>query len=80
MVKTTWILKGMVGYYNLAQQTVASSNGEINWARIREATGEVMHQLSSMKFQDPMQPEEQLVKEYEKVIQNMTSTFQRLME
>lgn len=51
MVKTTWILKGMVGYYNLAQQAVASSNGEITWARIREATGEVMHQLSSMKFQ-----------------------------
>jgi len=51
MAKTTWILKGMVGYYNLAQQAVASSNGEITWARIREATGEVMHQLSSMKFQ-----------------------------
>jgi V-type H+-transporting ATPase subunit A len=51
MFKTTWILKGMVGYYNMAQQAVASSNGEINWNRIREATGEVMHQLSSMKFQ-----------------------------
>jgi len=51
MSKTTWMLKGMVGYYNLAQQAVASSNGEITWNRIREATGEVMHQLSSMKFQ-----------------------------
>jgi V-type H+-transporting ATPase subunit A len=51
MIKTTWMLKGMVGYYNLAQQAVASSNGEINWAKIRESTGEVMHQLSSMKFQ-----------------------------
>jgi V-type H+-transporting ATPase subunit A len=51
MSKTTWILKGMIGYYNLAQQAVASSNGEITWTKIRESTGEVMHQLSSMKFQ-----------------------------
>jgi V-type H+-transporting ATPase subunit A len=51
MIKTTWILKGMIEYYNMAQQVVASSNGEITWTRIREATGEVMHQLSSMKFQ-----------------------------
>jgi len=51
MYKTTWMLKGMVGYYNMAQQAVASSNGEITWNRIREATGDVMHQLSSMKFQ-----------------------------
>jgi V-type H+-transporting ATPase subunit A len=51
MEKTTWMLKGMVGFYNLAQQAVASSNGEITWNKIRENTGEVMHQLSSMKFQ-----------------------------
>jgi V-type H+-transporting ATPase subunit A len=51
MAKTTWILKGMVGFYNLAQQAVASSNGEITWSKIKENTGEVMHQLSSMKFQ-----------------------------
>ena len=51
MTKTTWMLKGMIGYYNLAQQAVASSNGEITWNKIKECTGEVMHQLSSMKFQ-----------------------------
>lgn len=51
MAKTTWMLKGMITYYNLAQQAVASSNGEITWAKIRESTVEVMHQLSSMKFQ-----------------------------
>jgi V-type H+-transporting ATPase subunit A len=80
MAKTTWMLKGMVGYYNLAQQAVASSNGEITWAKIRESTGGVIHQLSSMKFEDPTQSEEDFVRAYEKVIQNMTTTFQRLME
>jgi V-type H+-transporting ATPase subunit A len=91
MAKTTGMLKGMVGYYNLAQQAVASSNGEITWNKIRENTGEVMHQLSSMKFQvynvkyftdlqDPTQPEEKLAEAYSKVMQNMTSTFQRMME
>lgn len=51
MAKTTWILKGMIGYYNLSQQAIASSNGEITWNKIKESTGEIMHQLSSMKFQ-----------------------------
>ena len=51
MNKTTWILKGMVGYYNMAQQAVAASNGEVTWSKIRESTADVLHQLSSMKFQ-----------------------------
>jgi len=35
---------------------------------------------SKDNIKDPTQPEENLAKEYEKVMQNMTSTFQRLME
>ena len=51
MIKTIGMLKVIIGYYTIAQQAVVFLNSEINWAKIREAMGEVMDQLSSMKFQ-----------------------------
>ncbi|GAO49231.1 hypothetical protein G7K_3385-t2 [Saitoella complicata NRRL Y-17804] len=78
LYKTTWMLKGMVGFYNLARQAVETSNGEITWAKIRDNMGDVMHSLSSMKFENPEDGEEALRERYEKVIEKMTNKFRKI--
>ncbi len=51
--KTVGMLRNMISFYDLAKHAVestAQSENRITWAIIREALGDVMYQLTSMKF------------------------------
>ena len=50
--KTSGMLKNMIGFYDLAKGSVDSAKGDnrITYAMIKEAMGDIMYQLSSMKF------------------------------
>ena len=50
--KTVGILKNMIGFYHSAKNVIDSnkSDNKITYAMIKESMGDVMYQLSSMKF------------------------------
>ena len=48
------MLRNMISFYDLARhavETTAQSEKKITWNDIRTNLGEILHQLSSMKFQ-----------------------------
>jgi V-type H+-transporting ATPase subunit A len=51
--KTSGMLRNIIGFYDMARHavdTTAQSEVKITWNVIREAMGDIMYQLSSMKF------------------------------
>jgi len=42
------MMKAMMGFYDESQKAVQSG---VSWAKIREATSDIQHQLRSMKFE-----------------------------
>lgn len=51
--KTSGMLRNMLAFYDLSKHAVestAQSENRITWNTIREAMGDIMYQLSSMKF------------------------------
>merc|ERR1719238_429729 len=55
--KTVGMLRNTVAFYDLARHSVEStsqSENKITWNVIREAMGNILYQLSSMKFKDPV--------------------------
>merc|ERR1712093_813354 len=49
--KTNGMLSNLIAYYDAAMKTV--ENGDITWAKAREATNDQWYALSRMKFDDP---------------------------
>lgn len=58
--KTNGMLKNLIAYYDCAMRTV--ENGDITWAKAREATNDQWYALSRMKFEDPADGEESIKK------------------
>ena len=80
--KTSGMLKNIIGFYDMARhavETTQQSEHKITWATIREAMGDVMYQLSSMKFKDPVKDgETQIRKDYEDLYEAMQTAFRNL--
>jgi len=80
--KTSGMLKNIIGFYDLARHAVeatAQSDNKITWAVIREAMGDIMYQLSSMKFKDPVKDgEAQIRKDFDELYENMQMAFRNL--
>merc|ERR1712088_355533 len=80
--KTVGMLKNTIAFYDLARHAVAStaqSENKITWGVIREAMGNILYQLSSMKFKDPWKDGEAKIKEdYEKLNEDMQTAFRNL--
>ena len=53
------MMKAFILFYDEAQKAI--SQGQ-NWAKVREATSEIQHQLRSMKFEIPSEGEEKIMK------------------
>ncbi len=49
--KTVAMLKNIILYYDLSISTVNASCGALTWNSIRDSTNDLMHRLSSMKFE-----------------------------
>ncbi|KAJ1678129.1 H(+)-transporting V1 sector ATPase subunit A [Spiromyces aspiralis] len=78
--KTVWLLRNMIGYYNLATKAVESTSGQLTWAKIRSSTEDIIHALSSMKFEDPGDGQEELVARYTELQKKMEDRFRTLMD
>ncbi|RXM97322.1 V-type proton ATPase catalytic subunit A [Acipenser ruthenus] len=80
--KTVGMLQNMIGFYDLARQSVertAQSENKITWAAIREGLGGVLYKLSSMKFKDPVLDGELKIRsDYSALNEEMQSAFRAL--
>jgi V-type H+-transporting ATPase subunit A len=61
--KSVGMMKNIVHFYDSATRTIEASNGTISWGKIRDGMGDIIHKLSSMKFEEPSQGEA-VVKEH----------------
>lgn len=80
--KTVGMLKNMIGFYDLARHAVeatAQSDNKVTWNTIRDHMGDLMYQLSSMKFKDPIKDgEEKIKKDFEELGEQMATSFRNL--
>ncbi|XP_046464465.1 V-type proton ATPase catalytic subunit A [Daphnia pulex] len=80
--KTVGMLRNMVGFYDMARHAVestAQSDNKITWGTIRESMGNILYQLSSMKFKDPVKDGEAKIKQdYDELHEQMQQAFRNL--
>jgi len=80
--KTVGMLRNIVAFYDMARhsvETTSQSENKITWNVIREAMGNILHQLSSMKFKDPVKDGEAKIKaDFDELHENMQSAFRNL--
>lgn len=80
--KTVGMMKNMISFYDLAHnavQATAQSENRITWAVIREAMDNILYQLSSMKFMDPVaKGETEIKKSFDELHENMQQAFRNL--
>ncbi|XP_023244645.1 V-type proton ATPase catalytic subunit A-like [Centruroides sculpturatus] len=81
--KTVGMLRNMMTFYDQACHAVESTSQNekrITWAMIREAMGDIMHQLSSMKFADPVKDGEVKIKQDFEALQEAIGVAFRNLE
>lgn len=80
--KSVGMLRTMIGLYDLARTAVeatAQSENRITWAIIKEALGDLLYQLSSMKFKDPaVDGEKKIRQDFEELFENIQQAFRNL--
>ncbi|XP_075586304.1 V-type proton ATPase catalytic subunit A-like [Dermatophagoides farinae] len=79
--KTVGMMKNMIGFFDLAKNAVDANKGDnrVTYSMIKEAMGEIMYQLSSMKFKDPVKlGEAKIKKDFEELYENMQQAFRNL--
>lgn len=70
--KTMWMMKVMIAFFDQSQKAVQSG---VPWAKIRESTADIQHQLRSMKFEIPDDGEKVITGRYEKLYNEMMDIF-----
>ncbi|XP_014096915.1 V-type proton ATPase catalytic subunit A [Bactrocera oleae] len=80
--KTVGMLRNMLAFYELARHAVestAQSDNKITWNVIRDAMGNILYQMSSMKFKDPVKDGEAKIKaDYEQLHEDLQQAFRNL--
>ncbi|KAK8779665.1 hypothetical protein V5799_018996 [Amblyomma americanum] len=80
--KSVGMLRNMIGLYDMARAAVestAQSENRITWTIIKEALGDLLYQLSSMKFKDPMvDGEKKIRQDFEELFENIQQAFRNL--
>jgi len=80
--KTVGMLRNMIGFYDMARHAVestAQSDNKITWATIRESMSQILYQLSSMKFKDPVRDGEAKIKhDFDELHEQMQQAFRNL--
>jgi len=80
--KTVGMLRNMVGFYDMARHAVestAQSDNKITWGTIRESMSNILYQLSSMEFKDPVKDGEAKIKQdYDELHEQMQQAFRNL--
>lgn len=79
--KTVWMLRNFILFYDLAQKAVEKSGDvKITWNHIRQSMGDTIYKITAMKFQDPADGEEAVVREYKKLYEEIRQAFHALEE
>jgi V-type H+-transporting ATPase subunit A len=80
--KTVGMLRNMIAFYDFAKHAVdatAQSDNKVTWNTIRDHMGDLMYELSSMKFKDPLKDgEEKIKKDYDELYEKMQTSFRNL--
>lgn len=80
--KTVGMLKNIITFYDLARhavETTATQDNKVTWNVIREAMSNIIYQLASMKFKDPVKDGEAKIKaDYEELNEAMQNAFRNL--
>ncbi|XP_063230137.1 V-type proton ATPase catalytic subunit A isoform X1 [Bacillus rossius redtenbacheri] len=80
--KTVGMLKNMIAFYDMSRhavETTAQSENKITWNVIRDSMGNILYQLSSMKFKDPVKEGEQKIKaDFEQLHEDIQQAFRNL--
>ncbi|XP_037933663.1 V-type proton ATPase catalytic subunit A-like [Teleopsis dalmanni] len=80
--KTVGMLRNMIAFYDMARnsvETTAQSDNKVTWNMIREAMGNILYQLSAMKFKDPVREGEERIKaEYDQLYEDMIQAFRNM--
>ncbi|XP_017481499.1 PREDICTED: V-type proton ATPase catalytic subunit A-like [Rhagoletis zephyria] len=82
--KTVGMLKNIMTFYDLSRNAIESTTTEENrvtWNEIRQEMGNILYELSSMKFKDPQKEGERRIKsDYKRLNDEMQYAFSRLLE
>ncbi|MBQ5153975.1 V-type ATP synthase subunit A, partial [Macrococcus caseolyticus] len=80
--KTVGMLKNIIAFYDMSRHAVestAQSDNKVTWNVIRDAMGNVLYQLSSMKFKDPVKDGEAKIKaDFDQLLEDMAAAFRNL--
>lgn len=76
--KTTDMLRNFIAYHDAAQKAV--ENGDMTWAKAREATEKQRNELSRMKFEDPKDGEDAIRKRYKELYDSIEQSFRSLTD
>jgi len=80
--KTVGMLNNIIGFYDMARHAVevtAQSERKITWNLIKEAMGDTLYKLSSMKFKDPVKDGETKIKaDFNDLYEEMQNGFRNL--
>jgi len=82
--KTVGMMKNMIHFYDLSRNAVDSTSeneNKVTWNVIKEGCGDLLYQLSSMKFKDPNDESEASIKaDYEKLNEELSQKFQSIID
>jgi len=75
--KTSWMMRNLVDFYNLAQKAVESSNEDkkVTFGAIKTKMTDLMYKITYMKFEDPATGEETVVKNLKQLNQEIHNEF-----
>jgi V-type H+-transporting ATPase subunit A len=80
MYKTVGMLRAIVLMHDAAVHAVEASAGAVSWSRIRDATGDCLYRLSSMKFENTAQGQLPLLQKYARLVKDIEEKFRNLSE
>nr|AAB71659.1 V-ATPase A-subunit [Aedes aegypti] len=75
------MLRNMIGFYDMARhavETTAQSENKITWNVIRDSMGNILYQLSSMKFKDPGRMAKKIKADFDQLYEDLQQAFRNL--
>nr|AJO70185.1 V-H-ATPase subunit A [Cherax cainii] len=80
--KTVGMMRNIVAFYDMSRQIVnrtAQSDNKVTWQIIRDSMGQILYELSSMKFKDTLKDGEPKVqKDFDELYENIQQAFRNL--
>ncbi|KGG52666.1 hypothetical protein DI09_147p20 [Mitosporidium daphniae] len=78
--KTVGMLQNVIFFYEQATTSVAASSSAITWSKIREKMPDLLHKLSSMKFEDPVDGQDAIQERYLKLYKEIEDRFRLFLD